>query len=618
VFARLIGQRRAAARLSQQQRYTTISEFATLEQRLLMAAQPASASAEHRVVYEGAITVAQSAAVAAGTVVKNTLSAIPSLNSYPTAIARIYLDFVGDAARTWGDYRVTATPAYDRDGDSTTFTNAELTAIREIWQRVAEKYSPFNINVTTVNPGTLDDRRVMRVVIGGDGAWSGQSCGGLSYVGSFYNSDPNTSYVFPENLAGGEPNYVAEAAAHEAGHGFGLEHQSQYDSRGHVVEEYYAGDGDVAPLMGNSYDATRGLWWNGTTTSPTTRQDDMAVLAGTNNGFGYRVDDHANTIGSADALRVVADAVSGSGVIEKTSDADYFSFTTGAGMVNFSIDTAAIGPMLDLKAELIKSDGTVVATADTYSLGEELSADLEAGSYRLVVKSNGLYGDVGQYVITGTIVPVDIAAPQTPTGVSATAKPGERIWVAWDAQNAAEQYIVERSVDGVQWDTAAIVAAGTTGCWDKGLTAGKTYYYRVVATNAGGTSAASDAVSAVALAGTAPSAPSGLRVSALAPYRLKLSWVDKSDNETGFRIQWSADGTKWYTLGRMAANRTSVNLTVMRRGRTYFRVSAFNPYGESSFSEAGSALTGAASKRGQVKKAEPVFSITQVKGVYDS
>jgi hypothetical protein len=50
----------------------------------------------------------------------------------------------------------------------------------------------------------------------------------------------------------------------------------------------------------------------------------------------------------------------------------------------------------------------VVASADTASLGETLSANLAAGTYYLVVRSHGVYGDVGTYSISGT-------APQGPS-----------------------------------------------------------------------------------------------------------------------------------------------------------------------------------------------------------
>lgn len=98
---------------------------------------------------------------------------VPLLSSNPAARAKIYLDFDGDAARAWGSYSVPATPAYDADGNTGSFSDAELGHIHEIWARVAEKYSPFNVDVTTVNPGALTDKLAMKIVIGGNGAWFG-------------------------------------------------------------------------------------------------------------------------------------------------------------------------------------------------------------------------------------------------------------------------------------------------------------------------------------------------------------------------------------------------------------------------------------------------------------
>jgi hypothetical protein len=155
------------------------------------------------------------------------LSSVPVLNSDPGAPATLYLDFAGAAAQTWGSYNVPVTPAFDRDGDATTFSDAELDAIREIFARVSEAYSPFNLNVTTVDPGNLNDRQTLKVVVGGTGAWLGQSAGGVSYVGSFANSAPNLAFAFA-NLPGYSVNkYVADVIEHESGHGFGLQHQSQ-------------------------------------------------------------------------------------------------------------------------------------------------------------------------------------------------------------------------------------------------------------------------------------------------------------------------------------------------------------------------------------------------------
>src|SRR5262245_49189329 len=46
---------------------------------------------------------------------------IPALNSDADATAQLYLDFNGADAMTWGSFTTTQTPAYDTDGDASTF-----------------------------------------------------------------------------------------------------------------------------------------------------------------------------------------------------------------------------------------------------------------------------------------------------------------------------------------------------------------------------------------------------------------------------------------------------------------------------------------------------------------
>ena len=571
---------------------------------------------DHFLAYDAATAMSMTeasstpATAEAGSVLKSPLSALPALNSNLDAAAQLYLDFDGDLAMTWGDYLTTATPAYDSDGNPATYTSTELAAIQEIWGRVAEKYSPFNINVTTVNPGTLRDGRSMRVLIGGDGLWSGGTYGGIAYVAGFYSYDPNTVFVFSDNLGNGNATYVAEAAAHEAGHSFGLEHQSNYDSRGRLLSEYYAGTSWTAPIMGYSYDA-RGVWWYGATTSSMTYQDDMAMLAGPENAFGYRPDDHADAIEWADPLAVQGDAVSASGIIGKTSDLDCFSFTTGGGMVSFSIDVVANGATLDLRAELLKDDGTLVAAADTSTLGETLSAAVEAGSYRLVVMSHGDHGDVGQYTLSGSIVPTDVSAPTAPANLLATARTLGRVFLTWDPVDASGGYVIERSIDGVEWTALATVGPNSTRYLDRSLRSATTYHYRIHATNSAGSSPSDQIVSVTTLNEDPPTMPDRATSIILSRYRVKLVWNDTSDNESGFRIQWSPDAVYWYNVGRVTADRTSANLLVWRRGTTYFRVSAFNRYGESAYDQSSSAVVAVKTRGGFALKR--IFSTRPVR-----
>src|SRR5215218_5068889 len=85
------------------------------------------------------------------------LSDLPQLSSLPGAPANLYLDFNGDTARSWGGFNVPAQGAYSFDADRTTFSDVELDTIEETWLFVADHFAPFNLNVTTGDPG-VDDR----------------------------------------------------------------------------------------------------------------------------------------------------------------------------------------------------------------------------------------------------------------------------------------------------------------------------------------------------------------------------------------------------------------------------------------------------------------------------
>jgi hypothetical protein len=354
------------------------------------------------------------------------LSSVPQLSSHPSSAAKIYLDFAGAPAQAWGSFTTTTTPAYDTDGDATTFADTELAQIQEIWSRVAEKYSPFDVDVTTVDPGSYPYFKVARMVIGGDGAWSGGVYGGYSYQSGFSGVTSNTSWIFPKNLGKGKPKYVAEATAHEAGHLFGLSHQSAYDALGNKTDEYRGGRDINAPdpadpIMGFSYYATRGVWSNGPSSLGAGQlQSDLDIITGAANGFGYRPDDHGNQSVTADALQVL-DAVhaSGAGVIEQATDVDYFKFNSTGGLVDLSADVAQFGPMLDLALNLTDASGNLLASADTLSLGERVSAIVPAGDYYLAVSSHGGYGDVGQYTISGSVVPEPAAVAVLLLGLGA-------------------------------------------------------------------------------------------------------------------------------------------------------------------------------------------------------
>lgn len=354
----------------------------------------------------------------------------PLLSSRPSASAKLFLDFDGvyyDG--TWagktpgGDGYV---DAYDTDGDPTSFSAGELNAIDRIWQRVAEAFSPFDVDVTTLDPGNYRQRDAARVVIGGSNDWYG-GAGGVAYVGGFTWDDDtqgHTSWVFPKNLGNGNVHNTASATIHEAGHQFGLSHQRRYDDNGNALDSGYDyGDDYTAPHMGVTYNTNRGLWSDGTINwnDGPIYQDDIEKLSSTSgdrygnywNGFGLREDDFGDLLSAAQDLGVVTDeGFSAAGVIEESTDVDLLRLTFDAqAQLSLEVINAPEFGMLDARLMLWSEGGSLLANIDPAEnlnvTGDGLHANwtgvLDAGSYFVGVGSHGEYGDVGQWYLSGGV-----------------------------------------------------------------------------------------------------------------------------------------------------------------------------------------------------------------------
>jgi hypothetical protein len=331
-------------------------------------------------------------------------ASLPQLASNPTARAKLYLDFNGHTQSAWGSYGTVTTPAFDQDGNRSSLTTGELATIREVWARVAEDYAPFNIDVTTIAPGSQANGQVAHVAIGGNWSdWYGSTAGGVAYVGGFVNSMPNVAFVFEDALGNGNPRYLAEAISHEAGHLFGLQHQAVW-SGSTLVEGYNSGSGNWAPIMGTGYYAERTTWHRGTTSvGSTSMQDDMAIIAGSANGFGWRADDFGSTQATATPL-AAGTSVNIAGHIGNASDVDIWSFTTSGGSVNLQLAGSQYGGNLDAVLELRDASGrTIVMASPTATLGANLTSSVGSGTYYIVARGTGGYGNAGQYTLRGTV-----------------------------------------------------------------------------------------------------------------------------------------------------------------------------------------------------------------------
>lgn len=322
-------------------------------------------------------------------------ASLPALSSLPAASKKLYLDFNGRNVGNWFFYTgVVAQPfLYVDDADIVT----------EIWQRVSEDYSPWNLDVTTVEPEVLTQNNTAIICIGGSYSdWYGSSAGGVATIGGYYGfgTNSNIGFVFANNLSNGTKN-VAEATSHEAGHLFGLRHQALYSGTS-LVTQYNPGSGDWAPIMGNSYSPSRTTWHNGPNDNGYDQyQDDLAVISARN--FGLRTDDFADNVGTADALTVTDGAFDVDGILHESDDADVWEFTCGAGEINATL-SGGVGSNINVILELRDSNGDLVAIASpSDSYNATIQETVAAGSYFLLAYSAEAYDGVGQYTLSGTV-----------------------------------------------------------------------------------------------------------------------------------------------------------------------------------------------------------------------
>lgn len=181
--------------------------------------------------------------------VQKSFAQVPKLSSLPSAAATIFLDFDGHLVQgtSWnssGDFQCNS-------------ANLDATQITEIFNRIAEDYRPFNINITT-DSSVYDAAPTVqrsRVVLTTSSSWYGLA-GGVAFTNSFTWGDNTPCFVFTA-LLNYNIKFIAEAASHEAGHTLGLNHQSSYDAVCNKTAEYNVGvgSGEIgwAPIMGVGY-----------------------------------------------------------------------------------------------------------------------------------------------------------------------------------------------------------------------------------------------------------------------------------------------------------------------------------------------------------------------------
>jgi Bacterial pre-peptidase C-terminal domain len=325
------------------------------------------------------------------------------LHSKPGSQRVVYLDFDGYTTPATSGWGAIVGTAFDTDGNPATFSNVEQNEIQGTWQRIAEDYAPFDVDITTQDPGIAAIERTSTAdlnygsVLAFAGTTTpqvcGGTCGGVAYVGTFGfvdNLQYQPAWVFPPGV--GLQKGMAEAGSHEVGHNFGLSHDGCNATAGTCVVGvgYYEGHANWAPIMGVGYYQPVSQWSKGEYLGANNTEDDTSIIS---INAPLIADEPNVNIANATDLGALTVPRSGGGLMSIGGDSDYFKFTVAAaGTIRVNAFPVLNSPNLDVSLSVLDAAGTVLSSSAPVSgaASGDQATGLDA-SVTVVVPAAGVY-----------------------------------------------------------------------------------------------------------------------------------------------------------------------------------------------------------------------------------
>lgn len=187
-----------------------------------------------------------------------------------------------------------------------------------------------------------------------------------------------------------------------------------------------------------------------------------------------------------------------------------------------------------------------------------------------------------------------VLAPLPPSGLNGRATRSTVVELDWtDNSNDEDGFAVERSlISTAGWQEIARLAADVVRYVDQELQPSTTYYYRVKAFNAYGSSPYSEWIS-VTTPAPPPPAPTGLTAQALTPYLVDCRWTPVGGDVNSLVLERSLSLTEgWAELAVLPDTAVRyIDRSVQPMTTYYYRLFAVNQYGRSLPSQVASATT---------------------------
>lgn len=304
--------------------------------------------------------------------------------------------------------------------------------VQNVWQRVAEDFAPFDVDVTTeFVPGNMTYRS------GADGPAYGFTVNiesqngtwGTPYIadvalGSFDDrEDARRVFTVKTPVTVTSTDLTADAISHFLGHAMGL--------RDDDADPYFQDPYTADPYLGHN---TPTGWWAsimgypflGDITQFSRGEFDGAIskpdsIAKIQQIIPLRADDAGETTLTAAKLPLTpgTGVSTGSidGIIGRQGDKDVYAITAGAGTFQATVTPSPLGANADLVLTLLNANGLMLATNNP---PESLSAKIvypvpRSGTYFLQVSSTGVgdprkngysdYGSIGTYKLGAVAAP---------------------------------------------------------------------------------------------------------------------------------------------------------------------------------------------------------------------